>query len=150
MHFCRSCFSTMVSFRYVLVFLGCFCCYFLSNKYYLMLLNLKRYLFSAITIFLSMRNVRNKIYIFKSNTFRYFHQIISCFMKCPWNCALWNALREKFLSVSLPLVRTKKKCSASLRRINWDEENMKNWWRLKIFLCFYVVVVIETEDILFV
>ena len=32
-----------------------------------------------------------------------FHDSISCFMKCPWNCILWNALKEKFRSVSLPL-----------------------------------------------
>ena len=24
-------------------------------------------------------------------------------MKCPWNCISWNALKEKFHSVSLPL-----------------------------------------------
>ena len=41
MNFCRSCFSTMVSFRYVLVFLNfflffsfCFCFCFMSSKYY--------------------------------------------------------------------------------------------------------------------
>ena len=31
-----------------------------------------------------------------------FHESISCFMKWPWNCVSWNALKEKFHSVSLP------------------------------------------------
>ena len=33
-----------------------------------------------------------------------FHEIISCFMKCPWNFISWNALKENFHSVSLPLM----------------------------------------------
>ena len=32
-----------------------------------------------------------------------FHESISCFMKWPWNCISWNALKEKFHSVSFPL-----------------------------------------------
>ena len=32
-----------------------------------------------------------------------FHESISWFMKCPWNCISWNALKEKFHSVSFPL-----------------------------------------------
>ena len=32
-----------------------------------------------------------------------FHESILCFMKCPWNCISWNALKEKFHSASLPL-----------------------------------------------
>ena len=31
-----------------------------------------------------------------------FHESISCFMKCSWNCISWNALKEIFHSVSLP------------------------------------------------
>ena len=46
MNFCRSCFSTMVSFRYVLVFLNFFCFCFMSNKDYIVLLNFRRYIFS--------------------------------------------------------------------------------------------------------
>ena len=32
-----------------------------------------------------------------------FQESISCFMKWPWNCVSWNALTEKFHSVSFPL-----------------------------------------------
>ena len=32
-----------------------------------------------------------------------FQKSISCFMKWPWNCISWNALKEKFRSVSFPL-----------------------------------------------
>ena len=32
-----------------------------------------------------------------------FHESISCFMKWSWNCISWNALKEKFYSVSFPL-----------------------------------------------
>ena len=45
------CVSTMVSFKYVLVFLNFLCFCFKSDKYYLMLLNFRRYLFSVNTIF---------------------------------------------------------------------------------------------------
>ena len=30
-----------------------------------------------------------------------FHEIISCFMKSPWNCISWNALKEKFQCILL-------------------------------------------------
>ena len=50
-HFCPSCFSTMVSFRYVSVFPNIYCFSFMSNKWYLMLLNFRRYIFSVNTIF---------------------------------------------------------------------------------------------------
>ena len=32
-----------------------------------------------------------------------FDESNSCLMKCPWNCTSWNALKEKFHSVSLSL-----------------------------------------------
>ena len=32
-----------------------------------------------------------------------FHESILCFMKWPWNCISWNALKEKFHSLSFPL-----------------------------------------------
>ena len=32
-----------------------------------------------------------------------FHESILCFMKWPWNCMSWNAMKEKFHSVSFPL-----------------------------------------------
>ena len=31
-----------------------------------------------------------------------FHESNSCFMKLPWNCISWNALKEKFHGVSFP------------------------------------------------
>ena len=59
-HFCRSWFSSMVSFRYVLVILIFFFFCFMSNKCFLILLNFTRCLFSVNTIFLLMRNIRNE------------------------------------------------------------------------------------------
>ena len=50
-HFCRSQFSSMVSFRYVLIILNFFFC-FMSNKCFLILLNFTRCLFSVNTIHL--------------------------------------------------------------------------------------------------
>ena len=32
-----------------------------------------------------------------------FHESMSYFMKCPWNCISWNGLKERFHGVSLPL-----------------------------------------------
>ena len=84
MHFCRSWFSNMVSFRYVLVFLN-----------FLLLLYDSQILFNTITFykvsffckhnFLSMRSVRNE-----NTKVKVFHQSISCFMKWPSNCIWWN------------------------------------------------------------
>ena len=65
---------------------------FLSNKYYIMLLNFKRYLFSIITIFFidekgTQWNLDTKVKVF--------HESISCFMKCPWKWKiLWNTQKE--------------------------------------------------------
>ena len=47
-----------------------------------------------------------------------FHESISCFMKWPWNCISWNALKEKFHSVSFPL-------DNAIWSV-WIEYNMKN------------------------
>ena len=33
---------------------------------------------------------------------RVFHECISYFMKWPWNCISWNALKEKIHSVYFP------------------------------------------------
>ena len=85
-HFCRSCFSTMVSFIYVLVFLNFFCFCFLSNKYYVMLLNFKRYFFSVITFSIDERGIPWNL----DTKVKVFYKRISCFMKCAWNCISWN------------------------------------------------------------
>ena len=34
-----------------------------------------------------------------------FHESILCFMKWSWNCISWNALKERFHSVSLPSLK---------------------------------------------
>ena len=94
----------------------CFC--FMSNKYYLILLNFTSYLFS----------VKKKIYwletyimklkcLGKSVSLKYF-----MFHKCPWTCISRNALKEKFhemlwkknFTVYLCLNRTYRKDSFSL------------------------------------
>ena len=36
------------------------------------------------------------------NKVKVVHQSICCFMKCPWNCISWNALKEMFHSVYFP------------------------------------------------
>ena len=70
-----SCFSSIVSLRYILVFLNFYFC-FMSQKYYLphlMLLN---------------------FYWWETQW-----NLDISFMKCPWNFISWNALKEKFHSV---------------------------------------------------
>ena len=75
----------------------------MSNKYYLILLNFTRYLFSVNIIFLLMRNVRNETLNTKNTKVKVFHESISCFMKWLSNYISWNSLKEKLHSVSLPL-----------------------------------------------
>ena len=78
---------------------GFFCFCFMRHKYYLMPLNFRRYLFSVNNFFIDEKptqwNFNTKVKVF--------HESISCFTKGPWNCILWNTLKEKFNSVSLPL-----------------------------------------------
>ena len=69
MHFCHSWFSSMVSFRYVLVFLKFFVFVWCVTKYFLILLNFTRYPFSVNTIFLLMKNVRNECWVLKQKYF---------------------------------------------------------------------------------
>ena len=91
---------TMVSFREALVFLNFFCFCFMSNKYYWMPLNFRRFLFSVNKILF----IDDKRKQWNLNTqVKVFHESISCFMKYPRNCISWNCLKEKFHSVSLPL-----------------------------------------------
>ena len=75
----------------------CFC--FMSHKYFLILLNFTRYLSSCKHNFFidekrTQWNLNTKVKVF--------HESISCFMKWPWNYISWNALKEKFRSVSFP------------------------------------------------
>ena len=102
--FCRSCFSTMVSFGYVLVFWFFFVFVLrVTNIIYqnLMLLNFhcQKRSFSVNTIFVidekhTQWNLDTKAKVFDES--------ISCFMKCPCSCISWKALKEKFQSVSFP------------------------------------------------
>ena len=91
-----------IQMRFGLFSFSCF--YFMSNRYYpnfWMLLNLRyqKTSFLCKHNFLLMRTRAMKL----DTKAKVFHESISCFMKCPWNCISWNALKEIFHSVSLPL-----------------------------------------------
>ena len=97
MYFCRPWFSNMVSFRCVSVALN-FLHDIFSIKFF------TRYhlwdLFTiSFTIFLLIRNITR---LMLDTEVKVFHESISYFMKWPWNCISWNALKEKFHSVSFP------------------------------------------------
>ena len=92
MYFCRSWFSNMVSFRYVLVFLN-FLHDIFSIKFYTISFLWKHNFFIDEKHTQWMLDTKVKV----------FHESILCFMKWPWNCISWNALKEKFHSVSFPL-----------------------------------------------
>ena len=87
MYFCRSWFSNMVSCRYVLVFFN-----FLHDIFYTISFLCKHNFFIDKKHTQWMLDTKVKV----------FHESISCFMKWPWNCISWNALKEKFHSVSFP------------------------------------------------
>ena len=89
----------MISFRYVLVFLNFLCFCFMINKYYLMLLNSRRYLTLETLFFTDEKQTQWNL----DTKVKVCHESISYFMKCSWNCISWNAFKEKFRSVSLPL-----------------------------------------------
>ena len=75
-----------------------FCFSFMRNKYYLTLLILEDSFF----LWIQGLNWWETYAMNLDTKVKVFHKSISCFMKCPWNCASWNALKEKFHSVSLP------------------------------------------------
>ena len=91
MYFCRSWVSNMVSFIYVLVFLN-FLLNIFSIKFYTISFLCKHNFFIDEKHTQWMLDTKVKV----------FHESISCFMKWPWNCISWNALKEKFHSVSFP------------------------------------------------
>ena len=73
----------------------------MSNKYYLSKLILLNFRCQKISFL-----CKHHFFIDEKQTqwnldakVRAFHKSISCFMKCPWNCNSWNALKEKFHSV---------------------------------------------------
>ena len=97
MLFCRSCFLAMVWFRCVLIFLM-FLFLLLSNKYYSSKLTLLDFRCQKIS-FLCKLNfcIDEKHTQWHWDTrVKVFHESLSRFMKCPWNCVSWNALKEKF------------------------------------------------------
>ena len=96
MYFCRSWFSNMVSFRYVLVFLN-FLHDICSIKFYTISFLCKHNCFIGDKHTQWMLDTKVKV----------FQESISCFMKWPRNCISWNPLKEKFHSVSLPLKNSK-------------------------------------------
>ena len=98
MYFCFSWFSNMVLFRYILVVLN-FLRDIFSIKFYTI-----SFLWDLFTlsfrIFLLIRDIMRWIL---DTEVKVFYESISYFMKWPWNCISWNALKEKFYSVSFPL-----------------------------------------------
>ena len=110
MYFCRSWFSNMVSFIYVLVFWIFYTTYFL--------LNFTKYLFFVNTIFF----IDEKHTQWMLDTkIKLFHESISCFPKWPWNCISWNALKEKLHSVSFPF-----------NKVSFFKRREKGWNNTKI------------------
>ena len=103
MFFCRSCFLAMVWFRYVLVFL-IFLFLFLSSKYLskLMLLDFRCQKISFLCKFNFCIHEKHTQWHGDTKV-KVFRESISWFMKCPWNCISWNALKEKIHSVSFPI-----------------------------------------------
>ena len=89
----------MISFRYVLILLNFLCFCFMINKYYLTLLNSRRYLSLETLFFTGEKQTQWNL----DTKVKVFHESISYLMKCSWNCISWNASKETFRSVSLPL-----------------------------------------------
>ena len=131
MYFCRSWFSNMVSFRYVLVFLN-FLHDIFSIKFYTISFLCKHNFFIDEKRTQWMLGTKLKV----------FHESISCFMKSPWNCISWNALKERFHSVSFPLC----KLHTSIQLLIFLEK--KNLWIFyAICTCFKYFVVYCVEKI---
>ena len=63
-----------------------------------------------------------------------FHESISYFMKWPWNCISWNALKEKFHSVSFPL---QQKCKIKGGTRVWRLRNMCLAWHSYKFRTYF-------------
>ena len=60
-----------------------------------------------------------------------FRESMSCFMKSAWNCILWNALKEKFHSVSFPLHTFWTSCPYPF---NFIKSNIKiSWYEINFF-----------------
>ena len=143
MHFRRSSFSDIVSFRYDLVFLIIFCFCFKMNRYYLpklMVINFHcqktSFLNKSSLFLLLMRNIRNKIEMLKQKHFmKVFHVSWKAVNTKVFRIS-WNTHQEKFDSVSLPLESTLYRINMTMRF--WEElthipvwviesSKIKNW-----------------------
>ena len=73
---------------------------FMIGKYYIIIWNFPRYVYSvnAISFFIDKKRTQQNL----NTKVKVFHESISCFTKWPSKCILWNDLKEKFHSVSLP------------------------------------------------
>ena len=98
-HFCRSWFSNTLSFRYILFFLN----------FFVFALWVKN-IFNTIKFYTISFLCKQNFFIDEKRTqwmlgtkLKVFHKSISFFMKFPWNCISWNALKEKFHRVCFPL-----------------------------------------------
>ena len=94
----------MDSFRYVSDFLIGFWFLFYEWEIFFIEINalnfsLSEDIFSLWTHFINEKHAQWNLDI----KVKVFHESISCFMKCPWNCISWNDLKEKFQSISSPL-----------------------------------------------
>ena len=85
MYFCCSWFLNMVSLRYVLVFLN-----FLHDTYFI-----EFYTISFLGKHIFFNDEKRKQWNLNTKV-KVFHESISCFMKWPWNCTSWNAMKNDF------------------------------------------------------
>ena len=136
MLFCRSCFSAVVSFRYILVFLIFLFLFWATNLSKLMLLDFRCQKIS----FLCKHNfcIDEKHTQWHWDTkVKVFHESISWFIKCTWNCISWIALKEKFPSVSFPL-----RLSWKMKILKIDFQNFLYRERLFYWICFYAWLIL--------
>ena len=117
MHFRSCCFSAMFSSRYILIFWIFFFFFWIGFLFYFILLFYNKYYniiyqINAIKFSLSedIFSLLTHFFIDEKHTqwnldtkAKVFHEIISYFMKCFWNCISLDVLKENFHSVSLPL-----------------------------------------------
>ena len=126
MLFCRSCFWAMVWFWYVFVDFDFFV-FVLSNKCYLSKLMLLDFHCQKIS-FLCKHNfcIDEKHTQWHWDTkVKVFHESISWFMKCPWNCISWMLWKKNF-TVYPSLYINKKPCAATLQNCKIFQLYYKN------------------------
>ena len=111
----------------------------LSNKYYLSKLMLLDFRCQKIS-FLCKHNfcIDEKHTQWHWDTkVKVFHESISWFIKCTWNCISWIALKEKFPSVSFPL-----RLSWKMKILKIDFQNFLYRERLFYWICFYAWLIL--------